>query len=214
MVGALVFATLLGSPLLVTGREEPASPIPDTEAIDRPPPGALAASVSRVVERLEAERSAPCLRAQEEGRPCFPSEVQQRRPDASVRDSLSIPLPPDVPSPGRPPTVDELRQFRPKPRSAGVTLATFDPGCVAKMVSKVLQGKSDVYYVYRLRDVQGERIALYPQSLDAKTFQGELELVGRFRGECEAVRVVRREERKLRARSDPRSLALPPLYER
>jgi hypothetical protein len=154
--------------------------------------------MERVVERLEAERTAPCRRALEQGRPCFPAATERRKPDASVRESLGVPLNPEGPSPNRPPTVAEMGPHRPGPQSTAVPLVGFDPGCALKAVRNALKGKSDVFYIYRVRDVQGERAAMYTERLDPRTFQGDLELVGRFKGECEALQEFRRVERQVR----------------
>ncbi len=78
-------------------------------------------------------------------------------------------------------------------------LGSFDPTCVGKSVLKSLKGKNDTYYLYRLRDVAGERVALYDRRLDSATFQGALELLGRFDGECKALAAYRREDRRTAA---------------
>jgi hypothetical protein len=79
---------------------------------------------------------------------------------------------------------------------------TFDPGCVGKSALKKLKGKNDVYYLYRIRDVHGVRVALYDRRLEATTFQGDLEFLGRFDGECDALGAYRQEQRKLEPRPD------------
>jgi hypothetical protein len=85
------------------------------------------------------------------------------------------------------------------PVISGVTL---DPGCVAKSALKKLKGKNDVYYLYRIRDVHGVRVALYDRRVDATTFQGDLEFLGKFDGECDALAAYRQEQRKLEPRPD------------
>jgi hypothetical protein len=170
-------------------------------AADDPPPTTLpprpiSDSIERVVRRLEEERKEACRRATEAGVPCFPVSTEATKPEVSVRDSLRDLGPPSKPSPNRPPTLDELKGYRPGPVAEVVPLVTFDPGCVGKSALKRLKGKNDTYYLYRVRDVHGERVALYDRRLDAATFQGALEFLGRFEGECAAVAAFRREERK------------------
>ena len=186
--------------------------LPCPAGAQEPPPLPLPArpvstSVDRVVDKLEKERADPCRSAIEQGRPCFPSSTERRKPDASVRESLLVPLP-DGPSPGRPPTVAEMGPHRPGPQSTLIALGGFDPGCAIKAVRKILQGRSDVFYIYLVRDKQGERAAMYSERQDPATFQGEIELVGRFRGECEALQAFRRAERKVRDAKEP-ELSLP-----
>ncbi len=87
--------------------------------------------------------------------------------------------------------------FRPGPTATLMNFVTFDPGCVGKSLLKSLKEKNDTYYLYRVRDVQGERIVLQDRRLNALTYQGDLEFLGRFDGECNALAAYRREDRKL-----------------
>ena len=197
MIGAFVLASLAlvqaeprpspsPSPLLVSG----ARPLP--LASPRP----ISDSIDRVVARIEAERNDPCLGARNEGVPCFPAETTSEGPTASVRESLGLPGPPLKPTPDRPPTREEMEPYRPMPPKPAVSV-TFDPGCVGKSILKGLRGKNDTYYLYRFRDTNGVRVALYDHRIDAKTFQGEVEFLGEFRGECAAVDAYEQERRKL-----------------
>ena len=122
--------------------------------------------------------------------------------DASVRESLGILGPAKKPSPDRPPTREEMGPYRSGSTTpiAGVTV---DPVCIGKSALKHLKGKNDVYYLYRLRDVHGERVALYDHRLDASRFQGEVALLGRFDGECEAQAAFRREQRRTTPEASP-----------
>lgn len=170
-------------------------------AADDPPPTTLSPrpltdSIERVVRRLEEERKEACRRAVEAGVSCFPVSTEATKPEVSVRDSLRDLGPASKPSPSRPPTLEEMKAFRPGPAGEVVPLVAFDPGCVGKSLLKRLTGKNDTYYLYRVRDVHGERVALYDRRLDASTFQGALEFLGRFDGECEAMAAYRREDRK------------------
>ena len=159
------------------------------------------------MERIEKERADPCLRAREEGRPCFPVTTTRKGPDASVREEFLRPDPlPGKPAPGAP-TRDDLGPYRPgRPANTPLAQVTIDPGCVGRSLLKGLRGKNDTYHVYVIRDPRGERVAMYDRRLEAKTFQGDLEYVGRFDGECEAIAAVKAEEQRLlarRARSSP-----------
>jgi hypothetical protein len=172
---------------------------PAVSADDPPPttlpPRPLTDSIERVVQRLDEERKDVCRRAVEARVPCFPASTEASKPEVSVRDSLRDLGPASKPSPSRPPTLDEMKTFRPGPRLV-VPGFTLDPGCMAKSALKRIKGRNDTYYLYRLRDVHGERVALYDRRLDAATFQGALEFLGRFDSECEAVAAYRREDRK------------------
>ena len=166
------------------------------------PPRPISDSIERVVERLEKEREDPCRKTVAEGKPCFPVSTSVRGPEASVRESLGVLLPGTAPSPDRPPTKDGLAPYRPGPVGPVISGVTLDPGCVAKSALKKLKGKNDVYYLYRIRDVHGVRVALYDRRVDATTFQGNLEFLGKFDGECDALAAYRQEQRKLEPRPD------------
>jgi hypothetical protein len=141
-----------------------------------------------VVERLEKEREDPCRKTADEGKPCFPVSTSVKGPEFSVRESLGARSPEAAPHQG--------------PVAPVIPLLAFDPGCVGKSVLKKLKGKNDVYYLYRIRDVHGVRVALYDRRLDATTFQGDLEFLGKLVGECHALAVYRQEQRKLEPRPD------------
>jgi hypothetical protein len=68
---------------------------------------------------------------------------------------------------------------------------------VGKSILKGLKGKNDTYYVYRIRDVHGERVALYDHRIDATRFQGDVALVGEFHGECAALAAYLKERNRL-----------------
>ncbi len=150
------------------------------------PPHPISDSIDKVVERLEKERADPCRKTVAEGKPCFPVSTIIRGPETSVRESLGVGTAP----------------YRSRAVGPVIPLLTLDPGCVAKSALKKLKGKNDVYYLYRIRDVHGVRVALYDRRLDATTFQGDLEFLGRFDGECDALGAYRQEQRKLEPRPD------------
>jgi hypothetical protein len=160
-----------------------------------PSPRPITDSVEKVVERLERERQEPCLKAARLNVPCFPVKAEKKAFDASVRESLGIPLPAGQQSPDRPPTREEMADHRPTPTKP-LASVTIDPVCAAKAALKRLRGRNDVYYLYRVRDVHGERVVLYDHRLDASRFQGDIAFLGKFDGECEAQAAYRREQRR------------------
>jgi len=175
------------------GGETPAAP---------PSPRPITDSVEKVIDRLEAERKDPCLKAARENVPCFPVKTEEKGFDASVRESLGILGPAEKPSPDRPPTKDEMEPYRPHPAKPLIS-KTVDPVCIGKSALKRLRGKNDVYYLYRVRDVHGERVVLFDHRLDASRFQGDIAFVGRFDGECEAQAAYRREQRRTTPPASP-----------
>jgi hypothetical protein len=152
---------------------------------------------------MEAERKEPCQKAKAASVPCFPVSTDLYGPVFSVRDSLRNLGASAGQSPNRPPTTSELTPFRPGPQTPIVPLASFDPVCAVKSALKAVKGRNDVYYLYRVRDPQGERVALYDRRLDPGAYQGELELLGRFEGECEAIAAYRALDRELKRKNHP-----------
>jgi hypothetical protein len=210
--GPVVFALLLAGSALAGAQGAPSpSPSPSPSASSASPlrtpspsPRPVSESVDRVVDRMEKQREDPCVEAKAEGRPCFPVTTTIKGEEYSVRKSLGLPDDKkDKPAAGTPPTTAEMKDYRPGPEAEVVPLFSFDPGCVAKGILKSLKGKNDTYYLYRVRDVHGERVALYDRKLDAETFQGELAFLGRFDGECDALAAYRREERRLAPKGPP-----------
>ena len=186
------------------------SPSPSVSPIASVSPRPLSESVDRVVNRMEDEREDPCRKAAAEGRPCFPVETRIKGEEYSVRKSLGLPdLQKSKPAPGGAPTVAEMGPYRPGPKTTPVPLFSFDPGCVAKGILKSLKGKNDTYYLYRIRDIQGERVALYDRRLEPERFQGELAFLGKFDGECDAIAAYRHEAAKLPPPPAPRPTPSP-----
>jgi hypothetical protein len=186
-----VLALFLAPLSAVPADDPPPPPTPPSTTIPSRP---LRDSVERVVGKVEEDRKAPCRKVAD-GVPCFSTSIEVGPPEVttSVRDSLR-----DLGPPGRAsaPTIEEMKAFRPGPLSQVFPLVSFDPGCVGKSALKWLKGRNDTYYLYRVRDVRGERVALYDHRLEAATFQGSLEFLGKFDGECEALAAYRREDRK------------------
>jgi hypothetical protein len=167
-------------------------------------------SVDRVVNRMEDERADPCAKPAAEGRPCFPVETTIKGETYSVRKSLGLPDPQKgKTAPGGAPTVAEMGPYRPGLEAIPLNVFSFDPGCVGKRILKSLKGRNDTYYLYRVRDIQGERVALYDRRLTAENFQGELAFLGKFDGECEAIAAYRHEAAKLPPPPSPRPRPSP-----
>ena len=200
MISVLVFAAIA-----IVAQAEPSpspspSPSPAPFAWQRPLPSPsprpIADSIDTVVGRLEAERNDPCLLARSQNVPCFPARTDMNGPTASVREGLGIIGPMTKPTPGGAPTIDEMGPHRPMPAESAVSVG-FDPGCVGKSILKGLRGKNDKYFLYRLRDANGVRVALYDHRIDAAKFQGEAEFIAEVRGECAAVNLYESERRKI-----------------
>ena len=139
----------------------------------------LSESAARIVRKLEEDGTLGddgklrCGKISE-GVPCFPVSTVKSRPQwaTSLRQSLGDLGPEESPSPSRPPTQEELKPFRPGPVGPVMILGSFDPTCVGKSVLKSLKGKNDTYYLYRVRDVAGERVALYDRRLERRDVSG------------------------------------------
>jgi hypothetical protein len=177
---------------LSDGRETPAPPSPLRDAAER------------IVRDLEEDGRTPCRKVSE-GVPCFPVTSEEARPKwrVSVRESLGDLGPEGKQSPSRPPTPDEMGALRRGPMGQAYPQVALDPVCVGKSVVRRLKGRNDTYYLYRLRDVHGERVALYAHRVEAATFQGAVEFLGRFDGECQALTAYRREVRGARPPEEP-----------
>lgn len=176
--------------LLMLALVQSAAPSPS------PPPPTVTESMEKVIDRLEAERKDPCLKAKRENVPCFPARTERKGYDASVRQSLGLPDPePGKPGPG-PPTRDEMYDHRTAPPAKPAVSVTIDPVCVGKSALKKLRGRNDTYFLYRVRDVHGERVILVDRRMDASRFQGDIAFLGQYDGECEAQAAFRREQRR------------------
>ena len=152
-------------------------------------------SVEGVVDRYFEERTEPCKKLQGSGRPCFPSEVVKPVPDASVEESLGDVGSRTAPSPDRPPTRDELEDYRSGFLSKSAKLFSVDPICSAKSSIKKLKGKNDTYFLYRITDALGDHIELRDHRLDPAAYWGvaefRFELLEEIHGECRAVAAYR-----------------------
>ncbi len=197
-------------------------PTDEARPLAAPPPSPgpsrpIRDSAARIVQGLEEggrlgeDGKTGCGKISE-GVPCFPVATVKRRPQwaTSLRQSLGDIGPEESPSPSRPPTETELQPYRPGPVGPVMILGCFDPTWVGKSVLKKLEGKNDAYYLYRVRDTRGERVALYGHRLTAEAFQGGLEFLGQFDGECKALAAYRHEARKAPATESAAFASTPP----
>ena len=172
-------------------------------ATPSPSPRPITESVEKVIDRVEAERKDPCLKAARENVPCFPVKTEEKRFDASVRESLGLPDPPDKPTPG-----SSAHAGGDEGLATGIDHAhgrcdRRSRSASASRCSRSCGAKNDTYYLYRVRDVHGERVLLYDHKLDASRFQGDIAFLGKFDGECEALVAYRREQRRAPSPSPP-----------
>ena len=151
----------------------------------------ISSSLPGILERLHKEWQAPCDLALAQGVPCFPVWVEAEAPKPSTPESLRDTRPGTAPVPGSAPTVEEMREYRSGAIGLVVPLVSFDPACTGKSILKKLKGKNDTYYLYRVTDRSGTRMALYDHLLNPASYWGipevSFEFLGKFEGECEAV---------------------------
>lgn len=171
------------------GAEDP-SPTPSPT-----PAPSILASVQRAVDALAWKP--PCQAAEHDGVPCFPSDVEKAGERYSVAESLKhIGL--DGPRPDGPPTVPEMlgRLQGNGPGRGTVAFVQFDPICTGRSVAKWFKGKNDTYYVYRIVDAFGPRAAMYEKPIAPETYARvpavSYELIGEYKGECDAVAAYRK----------------------
>jgi len=149
----------------------------------------LASTIDRAVRKIEDERREQCRDADANAVPCFPISVEADR-----RERLNQALArlrknnPDVGHGVIP--EDPLAPARPTPVPAA-NLVSFDPGCAIKALIKGFKGENQHFYLYRVKGVMGESIALRERPLtpagDEKRAPLEYKLLGEYDGECEAV---------------------------
>ena len=156
------------------------SPSPSPSASPSLPARPISGSVDRVVERFLAEKSEPCLPAQDQGLPCFPTTIEKPKPEDSVAESF--------------------RRFKDdgnyprlvlSPQGTPIVGVGFDPFCAAKSLGKAIRGKNDTYYLYRVWTREGERAILRDRMFLPGSFMAvpdmQYEFVAKIDGECEAV---------------------------
>jgi hypothetical protein len=168
-------------------------------------PREIVESVDSAVDAFIRERMGPCRTSKsEDGVPCFPVTVE-RKWQYSVADSLSHLEFDQQQSPGRPPTLAEMKAYRPGSESASGGV-TFDPVCKTRQLFKMIAGTNRTYYLYRIWDADGERVSLRDRPLEAETFDSSPRFryvpLGSFTDECEAVAAWRKALRETAARRE------------
>jgi hypothetical protein len=166
----------------------------------------IAESVDPAVDTYIRERMGPCRTSKNEaGVPCFPVSVE-RKWQYSVADSLAHLEFDEQQSPGRPPTLDEMKGYRPGPLSAYGNLVTLDPVCKTRQLFKMIKGTSRTYYLYRTWDASGEHVTMRDRPIEAETFDAAPRFryvpLGSFTDECEAVAAWRKALRETAARRE------------
>jgi hypothetical protein len=149
----------------------------------------LAKSIDRAVQKVEDERREQCRDADANEVPCFPISVETnhrlRLNQALARLRKNNP---DV-GHGVLPT-DPLAPARPTPAPAA-NVVSLDPVCAVKALIKGFKGKNQHYYLYRVKGVMGESIALRERPLtpagDNERAPLEFKLLGEYDGDCDAV---------------------------
>jgi hypothetical protein len=174
------------------------------EALHRPRP--LAESVDPAVDAFIRAQMGPCRTSKsKDGVPCFPVTVE-RKWQYSVADSLEHLEFNERQSPSRPPTLDEMKEYRPGAQSAYGNLVTLDPVCKTRQLFKMIKGTSRTYYLYRTWGAGGENVTLRDQPFEAETFDAvpgfRFVPLGSFKDECEAVAAWRKALRETVARRE------------
>ncbi len=186
-VGLLILAGAGGA-----ARAQQPSPSPPAATL---PPRPVTESVEKVIDQIEEKQKDPCREAKAKGVPCFPVSTVIHGPEISVRQGLEEAVAAEPRS--KLPPRDDMQRFRPGPVGQVIPLVTFDPGCVGKSALKRLKGKNDTYYLYRVHDGHGARVEMYDHRLDPNAAQGNLEFLGKFVGECDALAAYNRESRRV-----------------
>ena len=152
-------------------------------------------SAERQIEAIVRAHLNPCEFARTQGVPCFPVTIEREGPRFSVEDALRRYQPDGRPAPGVPTGSEIQRQLSGAPRSASGGVST-DPSCAVKSLVRLFKGRPNTFFLYRGRDADGRAEPLLTDhKLDA-TAAAPSELVGEFKGECEAIAAWRRSLRR------------------
>ncbi len=80
---------------------------------------------------------------------------------------------------------------------------TFDPFCDVPSLVRQITGRTNTYYLYRIRDERGEHPLLTDRQLDPSTFHPRpgvsYEYLGKYTGQCDATAAWRKALRETRA---------------
>ena len=164
-------------------------------------------SAERQVEAVVRAHLNPCAVARTQGVPCFPVSIEREGPRFSVEEALRSYRPDGRPAPGVPTGSEIQQQMSGAARSASGGVST-DPTCAVKSLVRLFNGRPNTFFLYRTRDANGgEEPLLTDHKLDP-TASVPSELVGEFKGECEAIAAWRRSLR--RSMEQPASGEPPP----
>ncbi len=159
-------------------------------------------SIDRQVEAVVRAHLLPCEAAWRQGVPCFPIVVEERGPRLSVKEALRTYRPDGSPAPGVPTRSEIQRQMSGAPLSASGG-ASFDPGCAAKSLIRLIKGRHDAFYLYRTWNGGAEQPLLSDHKLDPNAYASlpsfHYEFLGEFKSECEALAAWRSALRRAQA---------------
>lgn len=160
-------------------------------AEDRP----IAASVDVAVDRTLQRRGADCPAPGPDQKPCFPASVEVPAKRFSVIDSLNRWNPAEGPA-------ENSGALRPGSDPGTATAgASFDPVCAVRALKKLLKGRNDTYYLYRVWTPSGETAVLRDRPLGSSAYTRSLlgyELIDEIHGECSALKAWLRAQREAR----------------
>ncbi len=168
-----------------------------TSLPEAPPEVPITKYLARIAKEGKQPVTPECSEAAAKGVPCFPVVVKEddrRNALAAARERLEregMPSGPSGPDPFALPGHGT---------PAGWGGITFDPVCVAKAIARAVKGETRTYYLYRVRGPGGEWVALREQPMDSTKDQQlrvfEMELLGKFTDECEALKAHARAQRE------------------
>ncbi len=183
-------------------------PTPPRTPARQPAPKAKArqpirVSIDDAVAEVLRAHEQPCDRAEREGVPCFPLTVETEGPRFSVAEALRrYSATSGRPAPGGPPRTAELqKQFSGTPATP-LGGYSFDPGCALKSLRRMVSGRGNTFYLYRIQDRLGTEPLLTDHRLSREALEAHpeiRELMGEYFGECDAINAWRKALREQRA---------------
>ncbi len=205
-IGCLQTATLAGTEDSTTTP----SPVRRTK---RP----IADQIDEIVTEVLRAHEKPCERADREGVPCFPVTLSVEGPRYSVAEALRnyrTDGRDKSPSPNRPPTGAEASEFLSGAQKSDSGGVSFDPVCTAKALVRRVKGGATTFYLYRLRDANGEHPLLTDRDLGPNPAPTRpdisYEFMGKYSDECTAIAAWRRAVRNTPEAEETKGGADPP----
>ncbi len=169
-----------------------------------------------VAEVLRAHQK-PCAQADREGVPCFPVTLTVDGPRYSVAESMRnyrTDGRDKTPSPNRPPTGDEVSKYLSGATKSTVGGVSFDPVCTVKSLVRLVKGGATTFYLYRLRDANGEHPLLTDRDLGPNPVPTRpditYEFMGKYTDECKAIAAWRHAVRNPTSPEETKGSADPP----